>query len=79
MSYYHRYCREMYRHNHRSNDCVCDTVKDIIRAQNKVKMMIAQLDVILLLKNYAIPAMNMDLDILLSHLFYIVKERLNLL
>src|SRR5699024_12803635 len=37
MSYYHRYCREMYRHNHRSNDCVCDTVKDIIRAQNKVK------------------------------------------
>src|SRR5699024_1014624 len=34
---YHRYCREMYRHNHRSNDCVCDNVKDIIRAQNKVK------------------------------------------
>lgn len=37
MSYYHRYGREMYRHDHRSNDCVCDTVKDIIRAQNKVK------------------------------------------
>src|SRR5699024_3021114 len=37
MSYYHRYCREMYRHNHRSNDCVCDTVKDIIRVQNRVK------------------------------------------
>src|SRR5699024_7380428 len=36
MSYYHRDCREMYRHNHRSNDCVCDTAKDIIRAQNKV-------------------------------------------
>src|SRR5699024_11098667 len=26
-----------YIHNDRSNDCVCDTVKDIIRALNKVK------------------------------------------
>src|SRR5699024_7192921 len=32
-----RYGREMYRSTHKNKDCVCGTVRDIIKAQNKVK------------------------------------------